>query len=276
MLVHLYDRVVGMLSIVAGKQRTPLITTLLYHFVSPRDREKFIWQMKLLKKRTRPVPAGSLDAVRTENGKHYVIVTFDDGLENFLSVALPELQANAIPVTLFVPVDYIGTSPGWMKARESRPEGVEPVGQLMTADQLRSLPLDLVTVGAHGMSHQDLRAIGDDRCSYELSESKRQLEALLARDVELVAFPYNSYDARTMQLALAAGYDRCFAGHRKCSSGDIDASYVANRISVSTDDWKIEYHLKILGAYRWRYLACRFMDLFTVTWNSFQKLIISQ
>ena len=105
---------------------------------------------------------------------------------------------------------------------------------------------------------------------------KSYLEELLGRDVELVAFPYNSYDARTLQSALMAGYRRCFAGHRKCSSGDIDDSYVANRISVSTNDWKIEYLLKILGAYRWRHLACRFMDLFKVTWNSFQKLLISQ
>lgn len=275
-LVLLSDRVIDLLSNLVGKRRASLVTVLVYHSVSPRHRARFSWQMQLLNQLTHPITVNSMDANRDESGKHYVIVTFDDGLENFLSVPLPELQANAIPVALFVPVDYLGRSPDWMNARESTREGPEPVGQVMTAEQLRLLPHDLVTVGAHSMSHQDLRVIGDDRCSYELSESKRQLEELLKRDVQLVAFPYNSYTARTAQLALMAGYRRCFAGHRKCPLGDIDDSYVTSRISVSTNDWKIEFLLKILGAYRWRHLACRFMDLYTVTWHSFRKLLISQ
>lgn len=61
----------------------------------------------------------------------------------------------------------------------------------MDADQVKSLSAEpLATIGAHTVTHRNLRLLSTDALGYEMSESKGQLETLISRPVSHFAYPY--------------------------------------------------------------------------------------
>lgn len=94
-----------------------------YHRVSDSDwdplnlcisRENFKYQLEYIAERYSPVTLESLleRQRRRENLKGCVAITFDDGCEDFVVNALPELTRLQIPVTIFVTTGYEG-KPFW-------------------------------------------------------------------------------------------------------------------------------------------------------------------
>src|SRR5205809_7086591 len=63
---------------------------LAYHSVTAGEREEFAHQMDVLLKTAKAVPADL--AILPADGAAYAAVTFDDGFQNVVDNALPELQ----------------------------------------------------------------------------------------------------------------------------------------------------------------------------------------
>ncbi|MEZ5935866.1 MAG: polysaccharide deacetylase family protein [Alphaproteobacteria bacterium] len=73
--------------------------------------------------------------------------------------------------------------------------------ELMTPEQLQSLPEDLVEIGAHTVNHPILDRLDTDAIEREIVESKRGLEALLGRPVLTFAYPNGDFDRRCRDIA---------------------------------------------------------------------------
>src|ERR1700683_284663 len=84
---------------------------LAYHAVSEKERSQFSQQMDVLQRYAQPVKA-DIKALPPEGGR-YAAITFDDGLENILENALPELKKRGIPATLFIVTDLLGRTRDW-------------------------------------------------------------------------------------------------------------------------------------------------------------------
>ncbi len=65
-------------------------------------------------------------------------------------------------------------------------------------DELRPLDPAIVTVGSHSMTHPVLPSMSDDEIEAELSDSRRIIEAKLARPAELFSYPNGDVDERTL------------------------------------------------------------------------------
>lgn len=65
-------------------------------------------------------------------------------------------------------------------------------------DELRSLDPRLITVGSHSMTHPILPFMGDAEIEHELRDSRRMIEAKLARPAELFSYPNGDADERTL------------------------------------------------------------------------------
>ncbi len=66
-----------------------------------------------------------------------------------------------------------------------------------------------MSVGSHGHNHLELGQLDDMMQRQELHDSKRLIEASLAREVTAIAYPYGwpgTFTARTVELAREAGY----------------------------------------------------------------------
>ncbi|HEX7096131.1 MAG TPA: polysaccharide deacetylase family protein [Acidimicrobiales bacterium] len=210
---------------------------LMYHDVLERDRARFAAQCDELVRLARP---SRLDAMHDAADTTWrAAVTFDDGFRSFARVALPELELRAIPSTLFVATEWARRASGEQSTGE--PPTLSPA-------ELAQLPPS-VEIGSHSRTHAHLPQLDDASLLDELEGSRRELEEMIGRQVRVHAFPYGEHDRRVVEAARRAGYERVY-GIVPTETSPSDG-YVVGRVQVDPSDWRIEFKLKVLGAYRW-------------------------
>jgi len=229
-----------------GRPRPARSLVLYYHAVNADERARFAVQMDMLKRCAMPVCANGNEVQKP--GERYVAVTFDDGFVSVMDHAMPELESRHLPWTFFVPTGSWGQRPSWVHDRAARAYAQT----VLTADQLRRLgDTPSVTIGAHSITHPDFLTLDDGQACRELERSKVELEQLLGRDVTLFSFPYGRCEARLVEKARAAGYQRVFTITPSWAFETAD-EFVTGRVAVEPSDWRIEFWLKVRGAYRWQ------------------------
>ena len=171
-------------------------TVLVYHSITSRSDQisdeaisprRFEQQLRWLSRRRAVVPLTET-LYRSEKDR-LVGISFDDGYRNNLTVALPLLEKFSLPMTLFVIAG-----------------AVDADGYLST-DELREISRHpLVTIGAHGLWHRHFTGLSTDSARFELIESRRLLEDVIGRKVELMAWPYGECDPEVERLSAECGY----------------------------------------------------------------------
>ena len=241
---------------------------LYYHSINSKHRNRFARQMDYIIQHAKPIPA-DIDTP-LERGVHHAAITFDDGFQSVLENALPELVTRNIPFTIFVPTGYLGRHPEWI----TNPNSQDRHDVVMTKDQLRELSSDLITIGSHTVTHPRLTLQKEDEARKELFESRKELEYILGHNVTLFSFPHGEYNHKLEDLAEQAGYRRVFTILPKLAFLE-PKEYRTGRVHVTPNDWHLEFHLKLFGAYRWLpivYILKRKMSLimnhfFTLNYN---------
>lgn len=239
------DIVGGRLSSTLGRAGPARCVVLYYHGVPAELRERFGRQMDELLRLTRPVPA--TPPVSLSPGARHVSVTFDDGFVSVVENALPALRQRRIPCTVFVPSGCLGQRPAWIR---NAVNGMERE-RVVSAEQLHALAKEpLVSVGSHSISHPNLLKLSPEQAALEFSRSKAHLEQVIGEEVGLFSFPFGAHNPALDQKAREVGYRRVFTSDPTWAFQG-DDEFVTGRVSVNPDDWRLEFRLKIAGAYRW-------------------------
>ena len=135
-----------------------------------------------------------------------VSITFDDGVADFLTGAVPVLEKYSFPATLFVATGYVGQTSRWL-AREG--EGNRP---MLTWEQIAALKR--VELGAHSHSHFQMDLIPLSQAREEMITSKKLLEQHTGRSIDTFAFPHGYYTAKLLSTAQESGFSSaCIVGH---------------------------------------------------------------
>lgn len=80
--------------------------------------------------------------------------------------------------------------------------------RLMTFEELVELAADGHEIGSHSMTHCMMPECDDRALAYEVSESRRVLQARIAQPIESFCYPNGNSDARTANAVAKAGYHR--------------------------------------------------------------------
>jgi peptidoglycan/xylan/chitin deacetylase (PgdA/CDA1 family) len=123
-------------------------------------------------------------------------VSFDDGMRNNLTVALPILRDLGIRATVYVPSGWVGRRSPWIKGTE---------GAILSADDLRALAGAGWEIGAHTVTHADLATLDYAACRREIEHSRAELERLVGTQVTTLAYPYGRYGEAAIAAARDAG-----------------------------------------------------------------------
>lgn len=227
-----------------GRKPRKKCIVLAYHSVSDVQRAQFASQMDVLVRIAEPVRA-DMDSFPAQ-GERYAAVTFDDGFQNIVDNALPELSKRGIPATLFVVTESLGGNRGWehLGGDDTRQERV------MSVEQLRELSPELVTIGSHTMTHPLLPSIEKSQLRQELSGSRLKLEQMLNREINLLSFPYGGFNDAVIEGCREAGYERVFTALPVFAFSQ-PGEFVSGRVGAAPTDWPIEFRLKLAGAFRW-------------------------
>lgn len=166
--------------------------------------ERFQQQMQWLKRLHCPVI--SMDrAVAGLRGEQplpprAMVMTFDDGYENFYEYALPVLQEYQFPALVYVVSGSLGEMAAWLE-----PAGLPPT-RLMSAARVRELRRAGIYIGSHTVTHPRLSELPANEVRRELKDSKQALEDVLGEPVNHLCYPYGSHKLETMHAAAESGY----------------------------------------------------------------------
>jgi peptidoglycan/xylan/chitin deacetylase (PgdA/CDA1 family) len=137
-----------------------------------------------------------------------VLLTFDDGYVNNAEYAVPVLESERCPATIFVlPGRFSGTN-AWDQGHLPEAER----DQVMSVEQMQALcQSKYVTFGSHGMLHQDLTTLNADELQFELHESHRILtETLGDAYLPVFAYPWGHYSPDVVAAMEATPYRYAF------------------------------------------------------------------
>jgi peptidoglycan/xylan/chitin deacetylase (PgdA/CDA1 family) len=127
----------------------------------------------------------------------YAAISFDDGLRNNYTTALPILSSYGIAATVYVTIGFIGGISPWIGAKSDN--------RMLSEDEVRALASAGWELGAHTLSHPDLATLDYDACRREIEESKTALERIAGTPVETFAYPFGRYGPAATAAAADSG-----------------------------------------------------------------------
>ena len=130
-----------------------------------------------------------------------VVLTFDDGYDNFADFALPVLVRYGFPATVYAISGWLGQPIRWYGDEPDRPRP-----RLMDAGRLREIQAAGITIGSHTVNHARLAELEPAAQRRELRDSKAALEDLLGSPVRHLCYPFGSFDLAAVHAARDAGY----------------------------------------------------------------------
>lgn len=119
---------------------------------------------------------------------HPVVLTFDDGHNDFATRAVPILMREGFVATAFVVPGFLG-QPSYM-----------------TDQQVVQVAQDGMVIGAHTMHHVDLNADSEQLARIEIDASRTVLQQLTGQPVNDFAYPYGDYDSTVVSLVAEDGF----------------------------------------------------------------------
>lgn len=119
-----------------------------------------------------------------------VVLTFDDGYQSNVSVALPALRRLGWPGTLYLDAAALKTP---------APDGIDRAG-------VRRLLRAGWELGSHTIDHSDLTRLSASRLRYEVAYSRTLLERTFGVRVNSFCYPSGRRDTRVVGAVRRAGY----------------------------------------------------------------------
>lgn len=179
-------------------------------------------------------------------------VTFDDAYSCIITQVLPIIHELDIPITVFVPVSYIGKYNEW----DENLSGYKRIN-ILSWNEIESLSQDAhLTFGSHGMSHNSLKNLSKSQTESELKESKEILEHHLKKQVQCFAFPFGQrkdFGCATPEMLHETGYKMAVTTLWRRNNRNAN-SYLLRRIEVKPTDTLEEFQRYLIRKIDFRYI----------------------
>ena len=210
-------------------------SVLVYHSISTPPEpmpgeidispQRFAQQLRWLSRWRRVVPL--VETLGASKSSRLVAITFDDGYRDNLTVALPLLEKFQLPMTLFVTAGFVDRD-GYLSEEDLRELSRHP----------------LITIGAHGLWHQDFNRLDLDDARFELIESRRLLEEITGQQVDLMAWPFGECNPEVERLSAECGYRAAWSVWKGTNS-----EHSLRRVPLGRRDNLIRFAAKASGVY---------------------------
>ncbi len=154
-----------------------------------------------------------------------VVLTFDDGYQDFFTDALPVLSERNATATVFLVTDMLGGRASW--------NGSGGHARLMTEDEVRAIKARGISFGSHTGTHANLPLLGETEMLRELANSRERL-TFLGESFLSFAFPWGQWSPPVVEAVKACGYECAVAagGWMGLSAAD---PYLLPRVAMTRE-----------------------------------------
>lgn len=181
----------------------------------------------------------------TGRAERLVVLTFDDGFEDFWSEAFPTLNQFGYTATVFLPTAYIGDTPRKFNGTTC-----------LTWGQIRELGKAGIEFGSHTATHPELTALAPAEVRREVELSKEEIEDRLGSAVESFSYPYafpepdRAFRQSLRTMLTEAGYENGVSTMVGTADSGSDRLFL-ERIPVNSRDDEAFFSAKLEGGYDW-------------------------
>jgi peptidoglycan/xylan/chitin deacetylase (PgdA/CDA1 family) len=256
---------------------------LCYHGVTkrlgpdPEDRSAisvnrvlFLAQLVYIRRRYRVISLREY-LVKRENDQrlppYSVILTFDDGPRNFLTVVAPILEDLGLPATVFLVTERVDSRGQSNMGRSWAPVDDQVSLSWSEAGTLQFAPG--IEFGSHTCSHPELPQLNSSEIELELRDSLRAIRNNLHQSGPVgLAYPYGYYSEAVDRKARSAGYSCALTTDAGSNSIDTDL-FRLRRAVVRRYDTTDVFAARVSGLVGWLRIV---RDFFLQTFSSFRLL----
>lgn len=186
---------VGEVEVVSNK-----VPVLMYHYVRDVDKvsDPLGWNLsvspELFERQLKYLKDSGYSSISMEDfllgraSEQSVVLTFDDGTEDFYSTALPLLKKYNFTASNAVVSGFIG--------REGN----------MNADEISELVKFGIEILSHSVSHKNLASSSDDDIRFEVASSRDELEKRFGINIRGLVYPSGKFDRDVVRILEEEGY----------------------------------------------------------------------
>jgi peptidoglycan/xylan/chitin deacetylase (PgdA/CDA1 family) len=190
---------------------------------------------------------------KRENGRlpdYSVVLTFDDGFQDFRTIAADHLARRKFPATVFV---ITGRADG----------SLPPNGEsFLSWDEIKELAASGTQVGSHTCSHPKLPDLPFEELRRELADARTAIASHVAQEGIPLSYPYGQTSEVISELAESLGYC-CGITDTLGPNGEDADVFALTRTVIASDDDLATFSARVSGLTWW---AIRLRGLFP-TWN---------
>ena len=181
------------------------IVVLTYHSIDYQgdsftvDPEEFRRQIDYIRKNYAIVSLTEIvDFVKQkkELPRKSVAITFDDGSEDLFLNVYPYFCKNNLQATVFVTTGYVGKT--WPFS-SNHPK-------MLNWKQIEEISRNKFEIGAHTVSHPNLKEIDLEEAKNEILNSKKEIEEHVGKNVDFISYPFGKHTPEIIGLVQSLGF----------------------------------------------------------------------
>ena len=201
----------------------------------------FLQHLDYLKKKYNVVSLPEFQKARREKRvlpDYSVVLTFDDGFEDFYKVAAAHLGRRKLPATVFVITDRADGS--FVSNGES----------FLSWNEIRELASSGIDIGSHTCSHPYLPDLSPLDVTTELSESQAAIRSQVGQAQVPLSYPYGQASESISRLAKSLGYSCAIASDAGPNAQSANL-YELSRTVIASDDDIATFSARVSGLTWW-------------------------
>lgn len=146
-----------------------------------------------------------------------LIISFDDGSQTDYTIALAQLRKFDFKATFFLTTDFIDKS-GYLNR-----------------SQILQMGQEGMEIGSHGKTHKFLSTLDESELNLELIESKKLLEEITGKEIDLLSLPGGYHSSKVKKIAGELGYKGICTSKFGANENNTDP-FELRRVSLRSGD----------------------------------------